>query len=332
MLRRMQSPNDPQNSRENQIVAIIVFAILFVIVGVFWTRIRDGVNVFFEDFVVSPSEVIGEFRDASGLPGPDDTESIRFGFVSDTETAVSPVTATFRAIAHDMGKEGVDHAVHLGDFAHRTDADAYDAFAAFIGETPFPWTIVPGNHDLLQPGSVTGRDYDDTLFMQTFGSTNTSKSFFDGRIQLVTLNNADNTIGFSEADLSLLSNALCSAEDRDKPCPPRDHVLIAMHRPVNVPAAAQLGISDGTAGAADASYARFEDILANATNDAEVTLFAGHIHSTFEYELAGRRVVVTGGGGSDSNVTSLGVPSFPHWYSVDIDETGALDVSLQTLD
>ncbi len=273
------------------------------------------------DFAEAPSVSAPATSPSVSTP----SETLRFGIVSDSENdAESSDAPTLRALSNEMQKSGVAFALHLGDFANRATPDAYDAFARFTATTGFPWHMVPGNHDLLQPSSQTGRDYDPSLFTTHFGPR--PEVFVVGSVLFVLLDNADNTIGFSGAALGALESELSSPRAKTA-----STIILGMHRPVKVPYAAAFGYFDGTVGAADVSYVRFEQILRDAPTHEKLRLYTGHIHSTFRYDLAGVPVLVTGGGGSERNVGSLGLPSFPHWYQVDV-EDGVVKETLKTIE
>ena len=78
-----------------------------------------------------------------------------------------------------------------------------------------------------------------------------------------------------------------------------------MHRPIDIPYANKIDVSDGATKAAKESYANFRELL----KKYKVTeIFAGHIHIYFSYRLENVPVIITGGAGSE--------PNLPFWESV----------------
>ncbi|MCA9375564.1 MAG: metallophosphoesterase [Candidatus Doudnabacteria bacterium] len=299
---------------------VVIAALLLAVLGIRYKLQQAEEELLAESSITLPSLERAEERSATS------GAVFSLGVVSDTERSSGGISDTFRAIEEDMRSKGLTTALHLGDGAHRANKEDLAAWSTFVTESSLTWFIVPGNHDLLQPHSASGRDYTTQPFLQTFGALSSVERPHEDLV-IIRLNNADNTIGFPEQDRILLEDTL--DEVAAEPSPPT--VLIAMHRPVQVPLADAYGLSDGTAGAADESYDQFVRVLEGAPRNLTIQIVAGHVHSTFGYELAGYPVLVTGGGGSASNTTGL-LPSFPHWYLLALQEDGSFETLLQRIE
>lgn len=214
-------------------------------------------------------------------------DSFSFAVLSDSESQQGTISPTYQNMIANINQSEAKFLLHLGDFTNKGLDTEYQEFTQFMDENlNIPYYTAPGNHDILQ-----NKENYQKYFEKLYYSFDYENSHF------IILDNSDNKYGFDDTQMLWLENDL--KENQDK------QIFIGMHRPIDIPYAESIDISDGATKTAKESYANFRKLL----QDYKVTeIFAGHVHIYFSYRLENVPVIITGGAGSE--------PNLPFWESM----------------
>lgn len=223
--------------------------------------------------------------------------AVRIAVIGDNEG----VNDTFKTILNELEYEDIDVLVDVADLSLQGDRQELQHVLDQLHQEPYRTEVVVGNNDL---GPSTDPDY--TNFEELV-RTPTYTSFDVGNAHLVLLDNANRRVGFSQEELTWLEADLTGNV--------QPHVLLFMHRPIQVPFENVLG-TDETKASRQSNQA-FLEIVKKFSIDH---MFTGHLETFFEYELNGIPVTVTGGAHNRPDKTGFGVtlPSEPHYVLITI--------------
>ncbi|GHH31184.1 hypothetical protein GCM10017774_10270 [Lentzea cavernae] len=219
-------------------------------------------------------------------PAPDLRESVigqatgwTFAVMSDAQfVARNPDSDLVRSARRTLGEiraSGAEFVVVNGDFVDEASpADLAFARRVLTEELgDFPWYYVPGNHEVMGPGTIDN-------FRREFGATH---RMFDHRgTRFVLLDSSTGTIrggGFEQ--MEMLKNALHTAEGQ---------VVVMMHHPPRDPTPAR---TSQLADRMEADY--FERLLSE--RDGPTAFIGGHVGGFFASTVDGVPHVVNGNSG-----------------------------------
>ncbi|MBU1167104.1 metallophosphoesterase [Patescibacteria group bacterium] len=242
-----------------------------------------------------------EFKDPKA-----ETSEFSFLVIGDTENKQTNLGPNFKEFTQLANQSEADFVVHLGDFTNRGTETEFQEMKSYLGKNlDLPYYMVAGNHDILTDPS---RELYKNHFIKTYYSWDHKNSHF------IVLDNSNSKTGFDQNQLDFLTEELQNNTDKD-------HVFVFIHRPVNMSLAKVLKISDGIYPEAQESFDEFERIL-SASEAPIAEVFAGHIHTYFNYSLQNIPVTISGGGGSKSNLSFWeSAKSFHHYLEIKVKKT-----------
>ncbi|MEU7479691.1 phosphodiester glycosidase family protein [Lentzea sp. NPDC042327] len=223
----------------------------------------------------------------------------RFAVMSDAQfVARAPDSALVRAARRTLREiraSGAEFVVVNGDLVDEASpADLAFARRVLTEELgDLPWYYVPGNHEVMGPGTIDG-------FRREFGATHRT---FDHRgTRFVLLDSSTGTLrGGGTDQVEMLGRALGTAPG---------HTVVLMHHPPRDPTPAR------TSQLADPLEARyFERLLAE---NGRATFIGGHVGGFFASEVDGVHYVVNGNSGK----APAEVGGFTGWTLVGVGEHG----------
>jgi len=268
-------------------IILIILIPLFIITGIiasyvyFNTKIRD-----FLRSNNSAASITNTYLSYS----KGEKDGFSFAVLSDSESQEGVISAVYRNMIKGVNESEADFLVHIGDFTGKGLDSEYQEFVEYMSDNlDIQYYVAPGNHDILQDKETkaTFKKYFKNLYY----------SFDYQGAHFIILDNSNNKYGFDNTQLVWLANDLENSQEKQ--------IFIFMHRPIDIPYANKIDISDGATKAAKESYANFRELL----KKYKVTeIFAGHIHIYFSYRLEDVPVIITGGAGSD--------PNLPFWESM----------------
>ncbi len=242
---------------------------------------------------------------------------IRFAICGDSESSIPYLEKCVDAIK----KESYRFSVNIGDLfeTNTRDEQKEKEIAKKISEVqPLPYFVV-GNHDIdLKTRLPIHISYFPNVFE---GNKKSYYSFnYDG-VHFVVLNNADRKIGFSNEQLTWLSEDLAGsqellnsiAKEKMMSAPPLS-VIYFMHRPIAFPLS-ELYNDDETKQSRE-SNTKLLDIISKYDTKR---IFAGHIHGYFEYPISHneKEIPVTVVGGAPGS-QSIGTTTSSHYIDVHV--------------
>ena len=268
-------------------IIIIILIPLFIITGIIASYVYFNTKV--RDFLRSNNSAASITNTyLSYSKGEEDGFS--FAVLSDSESQKGIIPPVYRNMIKDINESEADFLVHIGDFTGKGLDSEYQEFVEYMSNNlDIQYYVAPGNHDILQD-----KETKDT-FKKYF--KNLYYSFDYQNAHFIILDNSNNKYGFDNTQLEWFKNDLKDNQEKQ--------IFIFMHRPIDIPYANKIDISDGATKVAKESYVNFRELL----KKYEVTeIFAGHIHIYFSYRLEDVPVIITGGAGSE--------PNLPFWESM----------------
>lgn len=223
--------------------------------------------------------------------------AVRIAVIGDNEG----VNDSFETILNKLEYQDIDVLVNVADLTVKGERQELQQVLDRLQYEPYRTEVVVGNNDL---GPNTDPDY--TNFLELV--RNPAYTSFDvGNVHLVLLDNANRRVGFSEEELVWLNADLVANI--------QPHVLLFMHRPIQVPFENVLGTDE-----TKASRASTDRFLGLIKKYSITHIFTGHLETFLEYELEGIPVTVTGGAHDREDKTGFGVtlPSEPHYTLITI--------------
>ncbi len=231
---------------------------------------------------------------------------------------------TFAVVGDNHGDNPIYHHIlsalqsqHLAFMLNLADAsnfgtrEEFEAVNQAEQELPFPVYHTVGNHDIKA---------DDTrqLFTSVFKQP-AWQSVDYGPLHLVILDNADRQVGFPSASLTWLEGDLADHQHQT--------IIVAYHRPFDLPLSALLGDDETTASR------KSNDRLRTLLERYHVRyILTAHLHTYLAYSVGDIPAVVSGGGGGQAQ-DILGGPShnFFHYLIVTVRGTH-VDVVVHRVD
>lgn len=265
------------------IITIIIIIALAIIAGYLYfnTKLKEFLSS--DNSAASVANTYISYKNG-------EEDGFSFAVLSDSEGKEGTISQIYRKMIKNIATSEAEFLVHLGDFTGRGLDSEYQEFIKFMGENlEIPYYVAPGNHDILQDKET--KDNFKKYFKNLYYSFDYENAHF------IILDNSNNKYGFDNNQLAWLENDL--KENQDK------QIFIFMHRPIDIPYAEKIDISDGASKTAGESYVKFRELIRNY-KVAEI--FAGHIHIYFSYRLDDVPVIITGGAGSE--------PNLPFWESM----------------
>lgn len=257
---------------------LLLFVLVGVLIAVFWYA-----NTELQNFLSAGLQAETIRRNANDISETNvSVDGWQFAVIGDTE-GLSPITQ--QMIENMAEQKEIEFVVHLGDLddapPEKQNIQAVmDAFSVL----PVPTYYIPGNNDLI---------YDETIERKTRALYNEVVNENDyyaiehNNAHLLLLDNSYRRDGFPEEELTWLQTEL----DRDV----GDYTFLFYHRPIAVPGESLFG-DDETPDSREQND-KFRELIA----DYSIThIFNGHLHTTFNYELDGIAVTVSGGGGAEA--------------------------------
>jgi hypothetical protein len=219
-------------------------------------------------------------------PAPDLREDVigpaegwRFAVMSDAQFVArdpdSALVRSARRTLREIRTSGAEFVVINGDFVDEASPEDLALARRILTEElgDFPWYYVPGNHEIMGPGTI-----DD--FRREFGAT--SRTFDHRGTRFVLLDSSTGTLrggGFEQ--LEMLKNALRTTEGQ---------AVVLMHHPPRDPTPAR---TSQLADRMEASF--FERLLSE--RDKPTTFVGGHVGGFFASTVDGVPHVVNGNSG-----------------------------------
>jgi len=233
------------------------------------------------------------------------TVPFRFAVVGDNRGNMS----VFEEIFAGMEEDGVSLILHTGDIAKRYNPRAFDWVLHELGEENLsvPFCPVPGNHD-VDDGEAqdTKRRY--LFYNRAFGP----RRYWFSYANALFVAFDDSSKRASTEDLDWLDQTLVQLRDQYEAC------FVYMHVPPHDPRPGGLYALGGGA-------KRLMNILKEHRVSA---LFASHIHSYLEDNVAGVPVYITGGAGAGRVK-----PIVPHHYLLcAVNQGGSFTVQKRDVD
>lgn len=234
-------------------------------------------------FIISAVNLIPSLRRYSPLRQSPSTDSsanaLTFAVVGDTESHAD----LFQRVLEEAKARGAQFLLHTGDVSEDGSLESLREMRSVADASGLPLYTVLGSHDIrTDPARQT--------FQTLFNAPNLA--FEAGGWRFLLLDNADRSVGFSQATLAWLAQDLADH--------PAAQYILAYHRPFNLPLAAIVG--DDETPSSRATNDRFREIVGRANVKA---IFTGHLHIYFPYTMNGIPVYITGGGGAEAQ-TALG--------------------------
>ncbi len=242
-------------------------------------------------------------------------DGFSFAVLSDSESQAGVISPVYKNIIKNINESEADFMIHIGDFTGQGLDSEYQEFTDFMkNNLDIPYYTAPGNHDILQDKETkdTFKKYFNNLYY----------SFDHQNAHFIILDNSNNKYGFDNDQLEWLANDLSQNQDKQ--------IFIFMHRPIDIPYANKIDISDGASKQAKESYTAFRELLKNY----EITeIFTGHIHIYFSYRLEDVPVIITGGAGSEPNLPFWnGINSFTHYIMAKVRTDGSYTTKVVTVE
>lgn len=220
--------------------------------------------------------------------------ALTFAVVGDNH-GVNPI---YRQILRELKGQRLSFLLNLADTSENGATEEFRQVKEAESILPFPVYHVVGSHDIKT-------DPTRQEFINVFGRA-PWWSLDVGPLHLVILDNADRHVGFPAASLDWLEEDLRRHQDQT--------VIVAYHRPFNLPFSKLLGDDETSA--------------SRQTNDRLVKLLqryrvayvlTAHVHTYLPYTLGGIPAVVSGGGG-DTAQAILGGPknNYFHYLTVTV--------------
>lgn len=208
---------------------------------------------------------------------------VRFAVVGDNH-GDNPI---YRQILTELKDEPIDFVVNLADTSENGTRTEFEGVKVLESQLSIPVYHTVGNHDIKT-------DPTRALDTEIFGVA-PWYSFTKGSVHFVILDNADRKVGFPAASLDWLATDLAAHES--------ETILIAYHRPFDLPLGQVVG--DDETSASRATAERFKKIIAAYPVKF---IFTAHLHTYIPYTVNDIPAVVSGGGG-DPAQTVLGGPA-----------------------
>ncbi|MEU3644410.1 phosphodiester glycosidase family protein [Lentzea sp. NPDC034063] len=219
-------------------------------------------------------------------PAPDLREDVigqaegwTFAVMSDAQFVArapdSDLVRSARRTLREIRNSGAEFVVINGDFVDEASPEDLELARRVLTEElgDFPWYYVPGNHEIMGPGTIDN-------FRREFGATHRT---FDHRgTRFVLLDSSTGTIRGGGLDqVEMLRNALHSAEGQ---------AVVLMHHPPRDPTPAR---TSQLADRLEASY--FERLLSE--RDKPTAFIGGHVGGFFASTVDGVPFVINGNSG-----------------------------------
>ncbi|MFS8100575.1 phosphodiester glycosidase family protein [Lentzea alba] len=206
-------------------------------------------------------------------------EGWKFAVMSDAQFVArnpdSDLVRSARRTLREIKKSGAEFVVINGDLVDEAAPEDLRLARRILTEElgDFPWYYVPGNHEIMGPGTIDN-------FRREFGATN--RTFDHKGTRFVLLDSSTGTLrggGFDQ--MEMLRTALQTAEGQ---------AVVMMHHPPNDPTPARTSqLSDR----AEAAY--FEKLLSE--RDKPTTFVGGHVGGFFASTVDGVPHVINGNSG-----------------------------------
>ncbi|MFD4641841.1 phosphodiester glycosidase family protein [Lentzea sp. NPDC058436] len=206
-------------------------------------------------------------------------EGWRFAVMSDAQFVArdpdSDLVRSARRTLREIRSSGADFVVINGDFVDEASPEDFTLARRILTEElgDFPWYYVPGNHEIMGPGTIDN-------FRREFGTT--SRTFDHKGTRFVLLDSSTGTIrggGFEQVEM--LKNALDTAAGQ---------AVVLMHHPPRDPTPAR---TSQLADRLEASW--FERLLSE--RDRPTAFIGGHVGGFFASTVDGVPHVVNGNSG-----------------------------------
>ncbi len=226
---------------------------------------------------------------------PTSRSTLTFAVVGDNH-GVNPI---YRQILRELPGQRPSFLLNLADTSERGATEEFQQVKETESILPFPVYHVVGSHDIKTDPTRRG-------FIDVFGRASWW-SLDVGPLHLVIMDNADRQVGFPAASLDWLEEDLRQYQDQT--------VIVAYHRPFNLPFSKLLG--DDETSASRQTNDRFVKLLQRYRVAYVLT---AHVHTYLPYTLGGIPAVVSGGGG-DPAQTILGGPknNYFHYLTVTVE-------------
>jgi 3',5'-cyclic AMP phosphodiesterase CpdA len=265
------------------LVVVILFLIILTTIGyfLFSKKLKEFLNS--ENSIAEVANTYISYKKG-------EEDGFSFAVLSDSESGEGTTSQIYKNIISSINESEAKFLIHIGDFTGRGLDLEYQEFTEFMhNNSKIPYYVAPGNHDILQDKETK------TNFKKYF--ENLYYSFDYSNAHFIILDNSNNKYGFDTDQITWLENDL--KENQEK------QIFVFMHRPIDIPYANKIDVSDGATKAAKESYTNFRELL----KKYKVTeIFAGHIHIYISYRLENVPVIITGGAGSE--------PNLPFWENV----------------
>ncbi|MEV6239680.1 phosphodiester glycosidase family protein [Lentzea sp. NPDC051838] len=203
----------------------------------------------------------------------------KFAVMSDAQFVArnpdSDLVRSARRTLREIRKSGAEFVVINGDLVDEASPDDLKLARRILEEElgDFPWYYVPGNHEIMGPGTIDN-------FRREFGVTH--RTFDHKGTRFVLLDSSTGTLrggGFDQ--MEMLRTALSTAEGQ---------AVVMMHHPPNDPTPARTSqLSDRL----EARY--FEKLLSE--RDKPTTFIGGHVGGFFASTVDGVPHVINGNSG-----------------------------------
>ncbi|MCR3752389.1 Calcineurin-like phosphoesterase [Lentzea californiensis] len=224
----------------------------------------------------------------------------KFAVMSDAQFVArapdSDLVRSARRTLREIRASGAEFVVVNGDFVDEASPEDLEFARRVLTEElgDFPWYYVPGNHEIMGPGTIGD-------FRREFGATHRT---FDHRgTRFVLLDSSTGTLrggGFEQMDM--LRTALHTAEGQ---------AVVLMHHPPRDPTPAR---TSQLADRLEASY--FERLLSE--RDRPTAFIGGHVGGFFASTVDGVPHVINGNSGKAPAEQG----GFTGWTLVGVSETG----------
>lgn len=229
--------------------------------------------------------------------------SFRFAVVGDNHG----ITPAYRQMMADINGQEFRFLLNLADTSELGTIAEFQAVKQLESTLPFPVYHTVGNHDIK--ADKTRQDMIDVFGHDRWYAID------QDQLHLIVLDNADRKIGFPSDELDWLEADLATH---------RDHtVVIAYHRPFDLPLAAILG--DDETSVSGRSNERFKSII---SQENVKQILTAHLHTYLPYTVADIPAVISGGGG-DPAQTVLGGAKNNYFHYLDVTVKGSdVDISV----
>lgn len=185
----------------------------------------------------------------------------------------------------------IEMLIITGDLTTLGKKDELLTIKNILEKSGLKYFVVPGNHDLWWSNQIK-KDVFGEVFGQSFNS------FVEDDYKLIFINNGNDLLGVQVIKGTKGQSQLDWLEVEISDCP-QIYCLVFMHEPLNHP------YSSHTMGEADQRIASEAAYLIEKLVQQKVKeVFAGHIHSSYSYEIAGLKTTIVGALTQERNLQS----------------------------